>query len=253
MIYDRLPVALLSLLSVEDHAAVNAQIARYLLEHAGDAGGLSVKAIATACHVGTGTVSRFAKDAGFESFAALREAFAEVSNGFERVEGADGRERTADLARAIGTSVAQVATSVDHAALARLVADLHAYEQIGVYGLLKAQAAAIDLQVDLLMLGKLADTCTSAADQARRITGAGAAKLVVVFSYTGTYFDAVEIGSALRRVDRPKVWVVCGNDRPLPSFVADRVLFSSSHSQLGHPYQLEYVAGLIAQEFAASL
>jgi DNA-binding MurR/RpiR family transcriptional regulator len=253
MIYNKLPVALLSLLATEDAESTNARIASYLLEHAHEASDLSIKGLAAACHVGAGTVSRFARDAGFEGFAELREAFAEVGNGFERVPGNSAHDRTKSLARAAGSSLAKAAATVDHAALGRLVADLHVYAKVGVYGLLKAQAAALDLQVDLLSLGKLADTCVSVSDQARRIRESSSDKLIVVFSYTGEYFDAVEVGDAMRRPDRPKVWMVCGDVRQPPSFVSDRVTFASDHGRLGHPYSLEFVAGLIAQEYAVTL
>ena len=70
MTYDKLTVALLSMLSAEDRDSTNAQVARYLLAHADEAGALSIKELAAAAHVGTGTISRFARDAGFASFAA---------------------------------------------------------------------------------------------------------------------------------------------------------------------------------------
>ena len=253
MIYSKSPIALLTLLAAEEASSTNAQIARYLLAHGGDVEALSVKSLASACHVGTGTVSRFARDAGFESFAELREELAAAGECFERVGGDDAEERAASLARTITDTISQAAAGVDRAALTRLVADLHAYDEVGVYGLLKAQSAALDLQVDLLMLGKLADTCVPLADQTRRIVEAGRNKLVIVFSYTGSYFDGVDVTEILSRIDRPKIWVVCGEAGPLPSFVSDRLIFSSDHLQFGHPYQLEYVAGLIAQEFAATL
>jgi hypothetical protein len=98
------------------------------------------------------------------------------------------------------------------------------------------------------MQGICADTCVSHAEQLDRIAKAGSDELVVVFSYTGSYFDAHDLTEAMRRVDRPKIWVVCGRRHQLPPFVADRLLFTSSGSQVGHPYQLELVAGLIAQE-----
>lgn len=252
MIYDKLPVALLTLLAAQDADSTNALIASYLLAHANDSSDLSVKSLAAACHVGVGSVSRFVREAGFENFQELRETFKNAQNGFVRTDGDGAQARTLSLARSIGSSIARVAKSVDMDVLARLVGDLHDFEAVGIYGLLKAQAAAIDLQVDLLTLGKLADTCIPLAEQAKRIAAAGPNKLVIVFSYTSAYFDAVNVTDSLRRPDRPRIWMVCGEDRPLPPFVHDRLLFSSDHGRLGHPYQLEYVAGLIAQEYAAT-
>lgn len=252
MIYDRLPVALVSYLTSEPSTSTNAGIARYLLEHAGTDEELSVKSLAAACHVGTGTVSRFAKDAGFESFAELREAFCGASSSFTTVGGTTLRQRSTAYAQAIAESLVRTCSSLDETALLRLVADLHEFDEIGVYGLLKAQAAATDLTVDLLMQGKLADTTVSPAEQARRIQEAGPDKLIVTFSYTGTYFDGVAIAETLRRQDQPKIWIVGSTPARRVPFRADYLLFASDHGQLAHPFQLEYVAGIIAQEYAAA-
>ena len=251
MIYDSLSVALLSLLATESADSTNAHIARYLLEHQQDLDEVSVKSLAEACHVGTGSVSRFAKEVGFGSFADLRQAFVDARRGYARVEGSDVSERAQNLARLNARALALAAASVDRAAVVRLARDLRAYERVQVYGPLKAQSAALSLQVDLLMQGKLVDTCAAWSEQLERIAHASRDELVVIFSYTGTFFEARDLRDTLQRLDRPKLWMVCGSDRPLPSYISDRVLFDSDHSPFGHPYQLEFVAGLIAQEYVA--
>lgn len=251
MIYDKLFVGLMGLLAAEEADATNARIARYVLTHAHELGDISVKALATACHVGTGSVSRFVREAGFGSFAELREAFVEALYEFERLEGANSDERGRALSARVVSSIERAAATVDSAALSRLVADLASFDRVSAYGFLKAQAAALDLQADMLMQGRYVSTCVSPADQIDRIERAHADELVLVFSYTGSYFDAYDLRASLTRRDRPKIWMVCGSARPLPPFVADCLLFSSDQSRFGHPCQLEYVAALIAQEYAA--
>lgn len=251
MIYDKLTVALLGALSSEREESTNAYIARYLLTHQEELGEISVKALARACQVGTGTISRFCREVGFADFDDLRRAYGVAARQYEPVgEGASPEERGAELCTTVGSALQQVVSSVDWAAIERLADDLVRYEHIATFGMLKAQAAAVDLQVDLLMQGRYAQTCVSHAEQLRHIAGAHSDELIVIFSYTGSYFDSRDLTEAMRRINRPKIWVVCGRRHQLPSFVADRVLFSSSGQQSGHPYQLELVAGLIAQEYA---
>ena len=251
MTYDKLTVALLSMLSAEDRDSTNAEIARYLLSHVDEAGALSIKELAAAAHVGTGTISRFAREAGFASFAELREALDGFTKQFVPISGATPESRASELAERVSQSIRQATDGVDRTALQRLAHDLHAYERVSAYGLLKGQAAALDLQVDLLMQGKWIDTCTALADQMEHIARAGKDELVIVFSYTGAYFEYGDLGAALRRLDRPRIWMVCGARRPQPDYVSDLLSFSCDLSRLGHPYQLEAVAGLIAQEYAA--
>lgn len=251
MIYDKLTVSLLGTLASERRESTNAHIARYLLSHQDELGELSVKGLAQACNVGTGTVSRFCREVGFSDFDELRQGIANTARRYEEVGVGDTQEvRGLELSATVSSALGQAVATVDWEALNRLVDDLLSYERISVFGMLKAQAAAVDLQVDLLMQGIYAETCVSHAEQLDRIAGAGRDELVVVFSYTGSYFDAHDLSEAMRRVDRPKVWVVCGRRHKLPPFVADRLLFTSSGRQAGHPYQLELVAGLIAQELA---
>lgn len=251
MVYDKLPIALLSALSTEDAGSTNALIAHYLLTHADNLGDLSVRDLASSCHVGVGTVSRFAKDVGFSSFADLRAAFGDYARSYERVGGQSSQERAHELTARLGDALLQVERSVDHDALGRLVDDVCSYEKVSTFGLLKAQTAALSLQVDLLMQGRYVHTSTSLAEQRSHIAQARADELVIIFSYTATYFDAFDLEASLRRLDRPKIWVVSGVRRPMPSFVADLLLFDSDLDQFGHPYQLLQVAALIAQEHAA--
>ena len=69
-----LTVALLGTLASERRDSTNAHIARYLLSHQDELEVLSVKALAQACNVGTGTVSRFCREVGFADFDELRKA-----------------------------------------------------------------------------------------------------------------------------------------------------------------------------------
>ena len=251
MIYDKLPVALLSVLATEREGTTNAVIARYLVTHADRLQDLSVKGVATACSVGVGSVSRFCRDAGFSGFEELRSALAAAGRSFEPMPGEGPfSARAKGHAELVGDALRRVAVTIDQRSLGLLVDDLASHERVFACGMLKAQAAAVDLQVDLLMLGRYVETSVSYADQLARIAKAGRDELVVVFSYTGSYFDATDFSGALARVDRPRIWVVAGERRPQPAYVYGCLAFESDGSQLAHPFQLEMAAALISQEYA---
>ena len=249
MIYDKLVVALLSALATERGETTNATIARYLVTHASELGDVTVRGVATACNVGVGSVSRFCRDMGFAGFDELRQAVVASAPSFELAPGEPSEPNAHDAhdvhAKLVGDSLRQVTRTVDERMLHALVCDLIAYDKVFVCGMLKAQAAAVDLQVDLLMLGKYAQTCVNYAEQIEHISTAGRDELVVVFSYTGTYFDAHDLTRALARLDRPRIWMVAGSERPQPGYV-----YESGQSQLTHPFQLEMAASIITQEYA---
>lgn len=251
MIYDKLSVSLLSALATERQGSTNEIIARYLISHAHELGDASIKGIAAACNVGAASVSRFCRDMGFASFEELREALAGVGRSFETASiHPSFEQRAQEHATSVATSLLHTAKSMDGRLVEALARDLYRFEKVSAFGMLKAQAAAMDLQADLLMLGKSIDTCMSYAEQVRRIAAAGADELVIIFSYTGAYFDARDLASSLARVNRPRIWMVAGSPRPQPGYVYGTLSFASDHSQLSHPFQLEMAEAIIAQEYA---
>lgn len=119
-------------------------------------------------------------------------------------------------------------------------------------GLLEAGAVALNLQGDLLMLGKQVYTNISYSQQMQYLLSASKEDLILIFSYTGSYFDYQELTySERKRLSAPRIWMVCGSDRTLPPFVDQAIRFRSRQDQISHPYQLQFVAGLIAQEYQA--
>lgn len=242
MIYDTLHVALLSSIAA-DERSTNAAIARYVLEQGVHIGDLTVRGLADACHVGTGTVSRFCREVGFASFDDMREALCSTDRSFERVS-------IEELTRAASKAMLDVTRTVNADALESLARDVIAYDKVSAFGLLKGQAAATCLQVDLIMQGKYIDTCVSYAEQIERLGSAGRDELFVVFSYTGSYFDSERLRESLYRLDRPRIWMVCGRGVSVPEPVYATLSFETDFGRLGHPYQLQLVASMVAQAYA---
>lgn len=249
MIYRKLPVVLLGVVSTEPAGSTNAVIAEYLLTHRSEAAAMGVRQLADECAVGTGSISRFCREVGLGSFAELKDALAECEDAFEQVEGPD--LPTAWGKRA-SLAMGQAALTVSRPKLQELVREIGERRRVEAYGMLKAEAAALCLQTDLLLLGKRVHTKVAYGEQMARILTAPEDGLLIIFSYTGDYFSYREFGpDELRHLRRSNIWMVCPRGVELPDFVSDVVSFDSDGSQLGHPYQLQAVASLIAQEFAA--
>jgi hypothetical protein len=249
VIYRKLAVVLLSVVSTEPAGSTNAVIAEYLLTHRGEAATMGVRQLAEACAVGTGSISRFCREVGLAGFTELHSALAEDEDVFERVQGPDARRQ---WAREAAGALGKAALSVSQAKLAELAREVRSNERVSAFGLLKAEAAAFCLQTDLLLLGKRVYTSVAYADQMAHILSAPADELTIVFSYTGDYFGYRAFKQdEVRNLRKREIWVVCPRGVELPDFVSDVVPFDSDGSQLGHPYQLEAVASLLAQEYAA--
>ena len=76
--------------------------------------------------------------------------------------------------------------------------------------------------------------------------------LIILFSYTGIYFDYEYPNRRIPpNIRRPKVWFITGNTQVKKSEYINEVLyFSSRQNQPSHPYQLQAVGDIIAQSYA---
>ena len=252
MIYDKLPVVFLSTIASEKKDATNSLIASYILEHLQTMQDIGIKDMAAQCNVSLSSISRFCKEIGLRDFNELKELIRTTDLNFEEVS----REQST-LVETYGHHVQQsidLATkTMDVSAMQRLVKDLVSYERVAAFGLLKASCAAICFETDMLMLGKQVYCNVSYAEQIRYLEKAGRNDLILIFSYTGAYFDFADIRRLGRKLMIPKIWLIASSDKPLPSFINDAVYFQSDRDQLSHPYQLQVCAGAIAQLYAAEI
>lgn len=113
MLYDKLPVIFLSALASEKGDAINSQIAAYVLSHAERVKGMGIRQLATECHVGIGTVSRFCREIGLESYAGLQQLLKDYHPTFERLEDGNGTA----LSQRIGVEMTLAAETVSAAEL----------------------------------------------------------------------------------------------------------------------------------------
>lgn len=251
MIYGKLPVSFLGAIASEKKGCTNSAVAAYMLEHLEEVQGMNIMELANACHVSSSTISRFCKEIGFDSYAELREVLQNPEMYFERQTiAATGRERANITAEAIMSSITMVKDSLNLNKVQKLCAEIARYKRVAAFGLLKAGAAAIDLQCNLLMLGKYIYTNISYPQQMEYILSSGADDLILIFSYTGSYFEYQEHGDLDQLLQTPRIWMISGKRKKYPPYINDTLLFTSIHDQLGHPYQLQTAASIIAQEYA---
>ena len=251
--YGKLPIVLLSELATEKSDSSNCRIAAYLLANLDRADQIGIEQLAQACYVSTSTISRFCREIGLDSFIELRDLLRSEGRMFTLYgAGQDARQQSRLFAGRVTESLQLALDTLDYAALDALAADLHAAERISIFGLLKAETAAMNLQSDLVMLGKPAVTKVAFREQMVHLASARRGETVLIFSYTGVYFDYGLPQKILHGADRPNLWFITGDPGAAERFPGARVLaFSSKQDFASHPYQLQLVASLIAQRFAA--
>lgn len=251
MIYDKLPVVLLSTLAAEKSTSTNHMIAAYILSHRDEVMNMGITQLAEACYVGTGSISRFVREIGLSGFSELRTLFnqSDFSMDHQFMNGS-AEQRRKDLSSYIASVVMRTASSIDQLQLEKLCEDIHEYENVYAFGMLKAENAAVSLSTDLAMMSKPVITSAAYSDQLDLLQRAGKEDLIVIFSYTGSYFSSHSFREKEKRLLLPKIWMICGKNDNIPWFVNEVLLFESDSRREGHPFSLETAAALIAQEYA---
>lgn len=220
MLYGKLPIVFLSTLASEKKDSTNSQIATYLLNHLDDIKDIGIQEMAKECSVAMSSTSSKAKD------------------------------RLKEYSSKVKESITMVEKSIDIQQIDALCKEIQKYEQVGIFGLLKAGTVAFNLQSDLLMLGKQTYSNISYKQQLQYISSTNEDDLLIIFSYTGSYFDYPDIRTLKNRLKKPQIWLISSKQESYPDFIDHVITFDSKQDQNSHPYQLQFIASLIAQEYA---
>lgn len=246
MLYEKLPVVLISTLAAMSDDETNSVIASYVLRHADEVKTMGIKELAAKTHVGVGSISRFCKAIGLNDFAELKILLNETTYHFQEADREHLRE---SITRQIHAAIDLAGESVDMTQVAKLAEEIKRYPRVMAFGLLKAQNAAYDLVVDLFMQHKEVKTTFAYAKQLNMMMNTDEDDLIIIFSYTGSYFDYKELRVQEKKLKKPRIWMICGGEKPAPWFVDEVIRFSSLLDQRSHPYQLEYIESLIASRY----
>ena len=156
MLCGKLPIVFLSTLASEKKDSTNSQIATYLLNHLDDIKDIGIQEMAKECSVAMSSISRFCKEIGLNDFNELKELLIMILFlvSWQYSSSSKAKNRLEEYSLKVKESITMVEKSIDIQQIDALCKEIQKYQQVGIFGLLKAGAVAFNLQSDLLMLGK---------------------------------------------------------------------------------------------------
>lgn len=253
MFYSKLPIMFLSEIVSSDKDSTNGRIAAYILENIDEVKHDSIRDLAAKIYVSISSISRFCRDIGLQDFTELKQLLIATSLKFEVCsESPSLQQQKYDYVAAVQSSLERVRDSLDMERLYQLAEDIRRYKRVAIFGPLKAETVAMNLQSDLVMLGKQAITKVRFAQQSEYLANADENDLVIIFSFTGIFFDyGIPDGYRKNRKKRPKVYfITSSSNTDFPDLYDEVIWFDSLQNQASHPYQLQLVGSLIAQCYA---
>lgn len=253
MFYGKLPIIILSEMASSKSNSINGYIATYILGHLDEIKDDSIRELANRVNVSASSISRFCRDIGLKDYNELKALLNDTTLRFDICSYADTvPERKDDYVAAVQRSLEQVRTSIDMAKVRALCMDIRRYEQVAVFGMLKAESVALNLQADLAMQGKHVITKLPYSEQIDYLDNADERCLVVIFSFTGIYYQyGLPRSAAKPKGKRPKVYFITSDPKAKEKGNCDEMIwFASNQDQASHPWQLQLVGSLIAQRYA---
>lgn len=252
MYWDKLKIVFLSELVSSNDGSTNCQIASYILNNINEVKQYTISELSKKCHVSNSSISRFCKEIGLSDFVELKELINTTSFNFELYSNdANIKVRSENFITRVKESLELVSKSLNYEAINKLAKDIYKYEKIAVFGLLKAETVAMNLQSDLLMLGKVSVTKVSFKQQLEYLKAATDKELIIIFSYTGIYFEHTFKERMPRKQGKPKVYFVTSDCNSMSNKYFDEVIcFNSLQDYASHPFQLQLIGSLIAQNYA---
>lgn len=237
MLCGKLPIVFLSTLASEKKDSTNSQIATYLLNHLDDIKDIGIQEMAKECSVAMSSISRFCKEIGLNDFNELRELLISTKMNFEQYSSSSkAKNRLEEYSLKVKESITMVEKSIDMQQIDALCKEIQKYQQVGIFG--------------LLMLGKQTYSHISYKQQLQYISSTNEDDLLIIFSYTGCYFDYPDIRTLKNKLKKPQIWLISSKQESYPDFIDHVITFDSKQDQNSHPYQLQFIASLIAQEYA---
>ena len=242
MKYAKLPVVLLSAFASMKRDSTNGAIVDFILSNINE--DLSIKMVAEGAHVGNASVSRFIKDLGLSSFSELRELILYSDNQFSFVDSSHVEKEVFDCC-SHALTIAKDSVNVQQ--IDALCDAIEQAKEVAIFGLGKAECAAICLQMDLFSLGKNAYSTIQYSEQITYIKQAKKDCLIILFSATSSYFEYYDIRQWKNKIQRSNVWYIGSGN--VPDFIPHNVSYHLSGEDVSHPMQLMYVAQCISQRY----
>ena len=253
MSYLKLPIVVLSEMVSSRADSINGHIAAYILTHIEEVRTASVRELAGKAHVSASSISRFCREIGLADYNELKELSWHTTLDFKICSSSEtASEQKSDYVSMVQKSLDLVRDSVEMEKLQQLCLDIRSYPKVAVFGVMKSEGVAMNLQADLMRQGKIVVTKLPFSEQIDYLENADADSLIIIFSYRGIYFQyGFPRNFQKPRSKRSKIWFVTSDPKAASSGLYDGVIwFESLQDQTSHPYQLQLIADLIAQSYA---
>ena len=255
-------IRLLSIINTEKLDSIMFHIANTLLDNYALISEKSISEMAQIANVSKSTMSKFARQIGFDDYYDLKDNAGFVENRFgnelnylTNIHSKLEDNQIAAYFQAIQKDIETLEKTISKEAINRFANYLREYQKIGAFGLLFSESAAIDFQYKLAYKGKFIRTFQNELRQHEYIRNADEETLLIVFTNSGNYLrkEQLRVGTPDKNLfshSKGKIIAISSDERvtQLP-YVADTILFPHVTDFQTHQFLFQIVMDLIVAKY----
>lgn len=255
-------IRLLAIINTEKLDSLNYHIANVLLDHYELVSERSIGEMATLANVSKSTMSKFARQLGFDDYYDLKDnagfienRYGNELNYFTNIHQKLEKNKVRDYIEAIQKDISALTDQLPEAAIARFAHYLHTYKKVGTFGLLFSESAAIDFQYKLAYRGKFIRTFHSELRQQEYIRDADEETLLIVFTNSGNFLrkEQLRIGTPAKQLfSQSKGKVIAISADPTVqnlAYVEDAIIFPHETDFQTHSFLFQIIMDLIVAHY----
>lgn len=255
-------IRLLAIINTEKFDSIMFHIANVLLDHYALISEKSIGEMSKIANVSKSTMSKFARQIGFDDYYDLKDNAGFVENRFgnelnylTNIHSQLENNRISNYFQAIQSDIQTLADTISMEAVERFAGYLLEYHKVGAFGLLFSESAAIDFQYKLAYKGKFIRTFQNDLRQQEFIRQADEDTLLIIFTNSGNFLrkEQLRIGTPeknLFKQSKGKIIVISSDKRvtELP-YVKDAIIFPHSTDFQTHQFVFQIIMDLIVGKY----
>lgn len=259
-------IRLMSIINTAELNSIGYHIANGLLENYEQISQASIGEMAKLVNVSKSTMSKFARQIGFDDYSDLKDNAGFVENRFgnklnyltnihERLE----NNQLDQYFQSVQADIQSLHDKISIDAVTRFAHYLVDYQKIGAFGLLFSESAAIDFQYKLAYTGKFIRTFQSDLNQQEFIRNADQDTLIVVFTNSGNFLrkEQLRVGTPAKNLFRQtkgKVIAISADETVKDlAYVDDALIFSNSSDFQTHQFIFQIIIDLVVAKYSQLL
>ncbi len=259
-------IRLLIIINTQDRDSTNHHIAQSFLKYYDLIQTSSIDEMAERINVSKSKLSKFAREIGFDSYIHLKDEaefienkYANDYNYLSHLDSYFDADNLSEYFKMVQKDIEHLYEGLDMQAIERLVDDLIKFEEIGIFGLLFSESAALDFQYKLAYNHKFVTTYQDDLKQEEYIRQADENTLLIILSNSGDFLRRQQVtpGRPAKRYftdSKAKIIAITSDTDILNlEYVDDAIIYPRSFGFQTHNILYQILFDIITARYRAKI